>query len=214
MRGYAQRTAALRKSEICEVVPARLEPTLEFALRDPFQVEFTNGSQLTTPQVSLIGPQTSLRAIVRLTGTIESFAIFFHPTGFTQLFGIPFRTLVNDALDGYSAISNGLRKLRDRLGETGSFAERLNVVEETLFARAMGVREMGRVAEYIFGCNGVINVTNLAYEANMSIRNFERRFVQEFGLPPKIRPHYAFPDGTGFESRKPRKNMARGRSLL
>lgn len=188
VRGYAQRITAIRKQEVCEQVPARLEPTLEFELVDPFRVEFADGSHLITPPVGVIGPQTHLRANVRLTGRIECFAIFFQPTGFKRLFGVPLPLLLDDAFDASCVIGGEVRTLRDRLGECRSFAARVNVVEKALYSRAMNAGAIGvvaDVAQHIFARLGTTNLAALARGTHMSFRNFERRFRFEIGLGPK-----------------------------
>jgi AraC-like DNA-binding protein len=188
VRSYAQRVTALREREIFEGVPARLEPTLEFELGDLFQVEFVEGSQLTSPPVGIIGPQSCRRGIVRLTGMVDCFAIFFQPTGFTRLFGLPLGLLLDNAFDAVSLIGRELPGLRDRLGECATFAARVGAIEEALCRRAMNAvaaRPTDRAAQCLFAEAGAPGLGTLARDSNMSYRHFERRFISEFGMTPK-----------------------------
>jgi hypothetical protein len=132
VRAYAQRTASIPGEPISESVPARLEPTLEFEFGDTFDVTFTDGNRLTTPLCTIVGPQTHLRGSVLLAGSVESFAIFFQPAGFTQLFGIPLRELMDRAYDATTVVGTEVRGLWHRLKACASFSERIALVERVL----------------------------------------------------------------------------------
>ena len=47
-------------------------------------------------------------------------------------------------------------------------------------------RVIANTSTSIFRKKGLISVDNLADEANMSLRNFERRFIDEVGMSPKL----------------------------
>jgi len=188
VRAYAQRITSIHGPPISENVPARLEPTLEFELGDLFEVTFLDGTRLTTPLCSIVGPQSRLRASVLLNGNVESFAIFFQPAGFTQLFGVPLRDLIDNAYCADSVIGVEVRVLWHRLKVCPSFLERVAIVDEVLIRAASRIRRtaaMGEQVNYILACNGAVSISALAAEMNVSRRQFERRFMREIGLPPK-----------------------------
>ena len=45
---------------------------------------------------------------------------------------------------------------------------------------------IANISNTIFRNKGIVSLDALALSANMSFRNFERRFVEEVGLPPKL----------------------------
>ncbi len=114
-------------------VPARLEQILEFQFKDCFDIRFDNGLCMTTPRIAVIGPQTRLRASVTYCGAIESFAVFFHPAGFSQIFGVPMRELVNAGNDAVPILGRRIRRVWNELGQTNDFERRVGSIIEAPF---------------------------------------------------------------------------------
>jgi AraC-like DNA-binding protein len=188
VRAYAQRSTSIQGPPVTESVPARLEPILEFEFGDPFEVAFADGPIITTPRTGIIGPQTHLRASIRLVGKIESFAVFFQPAAFTQLFGVPLCALLDSAYEATSVMGTEVRSLWNRLSACLSFFERVAVMENALLkiaSRARSTGVMGDCVNYMLACGGAINIASLANQMDISRRQFERRFMREVGLPPK-----------------------------
>ena len=189
VRVYAQReVSSFESGALCvvEPVPARLEQTLEFQLGNPFTVHLSSGD-LTTPEQVIIGAQVESSEIDLRPGII-SFAIFFTPTGLSQLFGIPVSEMSRRNYDA-ALVSCRMRTLREHLGACRTFDARVQVMEDTLLPLAARSRKrslMTRVADHVFvRCGVVESVERLAADAGLGIRQFERLFLSEIGISPK-----------------------------
>ncbi|MGB0122483.1 MAG: helix-turn-helix domain-containing protein [Silvibacterium sp.] len=188
VRAYAQRKTQIADVPIFEPVPARLEQTLEFQFGDLYDVCFSGGLQLLSPPIVVVGLQTQLRADIRLYGQIESFAVFFQPSGFSQLFGIPMVKFLNQAYEATSVYGSDLRAIWNRLGESSSFTDRVSIIERFLLrlaACAPVTDSIAVSANRFLALRGIVSVSALAGQSGLSLRHFERRFFEGVGLPPK-----------------------------
>jgi transcriptional regulator GlxA family with amidase domain len=80
-------------------------------------------------------------------------------------------------------------KLRSRLGESRSFAERIRVADDYLLLRGVGgagQSDITAAARELARHHGCLRISDLAERAGLSIRQFERRFNSQIGMPPKV----------------------------
>jgi AraC-like DNA-binding protein len=190
VRVYAQRdVTSFESGAVCvsEPVPARLEQTLEFQLGAPFTVHLSGGD-LTTPEQVVIGAQVESSQIDLRPGII-SFGIFFMPTGLSQLFGMPVSEMSQRNYDA-ALVLRMARTMREHVGACTTFDQRVRVVEDVLLplaARARKRKLMTIVADHVFAHCGVVDsVERLAADAGLGIRQFERLFLSEIGISPKL----------------------------
>ena len=189
VRAFAQRGIDRSTADIVQPVPASLEPTLEFDFYNSPLVEYDTGQSEAAYPISLVGPHTCRRCCIRLSGPVESFGIFFQPLGLWQLFRIPVGLLVNQAYTGQDVLGKGLRQLWERMGEIAGFDERVRLAEEYLLRRAadaLGRSPVMNTAHGIFGQQRGTRISVLASHAALSVRQFQRRFSEEMGMPPKL----------------------------
>ena len=192
VRVYAQReVSSFESGAVCvaEPVPARLEQTLEFQLGVPFTVHLSEGD-LTTPEQVVVGAHVKgAVAKIDLRPGIVSFAVFLMPTGISQLFGIPVSEMSQRNYDA-ALVSGLMRALREHLGACTTFEQRVRVMEDALLPLAARSRKrtlMSVVADHVFVRRGVIaSVERLAADAGLGIRQFERLFLSEIGISPKL----------------------------
>lgn len=191
VRVFAQREVHPFTSGVAAVfepVPARLEQMLEFELGAPFVVHHAAGHNEWTPGQAVIGAQVKGCARIELTPGVISFAIFFRPTGLSRLFCVPVRELSNQDYDA-ALVWKLAVPLKHRIAECVTFEDRVHTVEEILLGMAPRVpskERMVAVAEHVFSLRGVVGVSQLANAAGMGIRHFEREFLGEVGIPPKL----------------------------
>jgi AraC-like DNA-binding protein len=188
IRLFAQRRVFAIEAPLVEPVPARLEPIIEFPLRNPAEVIFNNGVCGLYATCMIIGPQTYRRGSVVLRGNNESFGVFFWPSGFSRLFGVPFRTLLNEAYEASSVVGAWIQALWIQVAECNTFKERVQAVEQALlrFAARLGSADsMFEAAERILGLRGVVSVRTAAQDQGLGLRHFERRFADRIGISPK-----------------------------
>jgi AraC-like DNA-binding protein len=136
----------------------------------------------------VVGPSTRRNVELVLCDVLEVFTIQFQAAGFFRLFRTPMRDLADRAYEARSIIGPIASQMEQRLGEAVSFEERTRIANEFLLRR---LEEEG-AADRVFGIanrflaeDGALSVRKAAATAGLSVRQFERRFAEQVGLPPK-----------------------------
>lgn len=188
VRTFVQRKIDLGSPVMVEPTTAQLEQILAFDFGTPAEMMWPDGRLDLFGASSVAGSQTRFACHMHLRGGVESFGIFFSPTAFLHLFGIPSSMLTNSQGDAEGMLGHSVRALWNRLGETSSFEERVLIAEEILMYRAHRARTgstMVAVAEYVFHHHGAVNLADLARECSIGVRQFERDFRSQTGASPK-----------------------------
>jgi len=139
--------------------------------------------------VNVVGPQTYRRVEMHLRGALESFVIMFQPDGMHRLFSIPMHELTDKDFEGHSVLGNFILLARERLGNTTSLKERVRLVDEMLLRHSIcssGFDGVSAAAHRILQSGGRVGLAALAGSAGLGMRQFERRFVQQVGMRPKL----------------------------
>jgi len=189
VRAFAQRKLERGSLEVVQPLPACLEPTLSFEFGDHPIVEFGDGSRLQTYHIAVVGPSAYRPLNVRLRGGLESFAIFFQPLAFWQLFRVSIRELANRHYDCCDVVGAEIQELNNKMADTGSFSKRVEMVEKYLLRKASGSLQntpIMKAALHMFECKGIARISDIANQASLSLRQFERRFTSEIGIGPKL----------------------------
>lgn len=190
VRFYVQREAQIRNSVIVHPVPARAGPLMQFDFCDPVHVlEVEPGVKRKSAVATIVGPQTYRRIQMYLSGCLESFVIMFQPDGLHRLFSIPTHELTNRDYEADSVLGGFISQFRQRLGNARSFAERVRLVDELFLRqshRSPGPDAISAATHSIFLAKGCIDIPALADQARLSLRQFERRFIPQVGMRPKL----------------------------
>lgn len=130
VRAYAQRLVAKSDRSCVESVPAQLEQIInfEFGVLPGIRHRERDISR----EILVGGGQTEFSGSLHLRPDVESFAVFFWPTGWSQLFKIPVREVTNCFEEGESFHGPLIRELWNRMGEQSTFERRVKVVENFL----------------------------------------------------------------------------------
>jgi len=171
-------------------LPARPKQLLTFFFADRYSVlRPESGQRDVSPRVAVVGPQTRSRAGLSVFGRIDNFTIHFQPSGFNRLFGIRMTDLTDAVYDAYAVIGPKISTLEQEIGDAPGFAERVHLVERCLIrlSRSQGRPDPVAVAaSSLFASNGTHPVSAMATDAGLSTRQFERRFLAQVGVPPKL----------------------------
>jgi len=189
VRAFAQREISSSAPDIMEPVFAGLESTLELDFKNSPLVEYVSGVTGLCWPVSVVGPHTHRRAWIRLRGPVESFGVFFRPLALWQLFHVPTALLVNRAYTADAILGNEIMPLWQRMAECTSFRQRVCLMEEYLLRRVANLIDRTAVlssALHVLRLGGASSISQLAHDAALGVRQFERRFVQEVGMGPKL----------------------------
>lgn len=189
VRCYQQRRARISDGWVVFPVPARPEQFLEFYLKGRYFVRPSgSGSDETVPRAVAVGPRTGPSVELVLRDNLDVFTIQFQPAGFFRLFGAPMRELADRAYEARAVIGPLASQIEQGLGEAANFLERTRVADRFLSGRLAGrgsPDSVTLIANRFLPKRGALNLVEAAASAGLSIRQFERRFAAQVGLPPK-----------------------------
>jgi AraC-like DNA-binding protein len=190
IRYYYQVETFLADHALVQPVPARSPQAIEFTFGMPYEVHWLDRRSVSKAHpIALIGAQTFRRVELVMHGKIDAFTIVFQPGGISMLFAIPAGELTNRDFDGEAALGRGLGELGRRLADAITFTDRVRIADEFLFAKRPDFDSVGSIvsaATEVHLSSGCVRVSHLAHKAGLGIRQFERRFCQEIGIPPKL----------------------------
>lgn len=190
VRAYGMITGWVQSAPLLVPLPARPKQLLTFSFADRYRSLQPGSGQLeASPRVIVVGPQTHARPGLSVFGQIDNFTIAFQPSGFNRLFGIPMTELTDAAYDAHAVIGAEFPSLEHQLGETPDFAGRIQIIEDRLI-RMLGCQgapdPVALAANRLFASNGNQRVSTMASDCGLSPRQFERRFLAQVGVPPKL----------------------------
>ena len=189
MRSFAERRALLGVSSVTAPLPARPDQLIEIYLQDCYHVSHDDGPAAAVPETVVVGPQSYRRTRLILSGSIHVFTIRFQPGGFYALFGIPMSALVNEGVAAGDVIGPAAAGLRDAVLFARDFDARVAAAELWLGRRLeipCQIDRVCRLAAALHRSGGRLAVRALAQRAELSDRQFTRRFERQVGLTPKL----------------------------
>lgn len=190
VRAYAQREITGLSCDIVQPVPASLESVIQLDFGKPPVIEYLQRAAVAAAtRISVVGPGTRPQGWIRLQSPVDSFGIFFQPMGITQVFGIPGSLLLNDYYASADLMDESVLPLWERMAESTCFDTRVEMIEEYLMGavkRASALTAVMASARHILREQGAVRVTKLADQTSLSLRQYERRFLEEIGMPPKL----------------------------
>lgn len=83
----------------------------------------------------------------------------------------------------------GSSQVRQRLGNSRSLEERVRLVDELLLRQSLrspGFDGISAAAHRIIQAGGRVGLSALTSSAGLGVRQFERRFIQQVGVRPKL----------------------------
>lgn len=190
VRFYVQRVMKISGPPMVQPVTARAMPLMLFALGDSYKAFLTRQPLLKKSNtVTLVGPQTYRRVDLHLQGAYEDFGIFFQPDGVYRLFSIPMHELIDQDYECHAVLGAFISQVHQRLGECESFEEQVALIDELLLQRARASRDhdgISAAAHRMLVGGGRVAIAALADRAGLSVRQFERKFIERVGMRPKL----------------------------
>ena len=187
---YIQAEVSRRDPLLILPIPARASPMIEFVFGDRFKVRYRESrDEVTTPATALVGMLTRPHATLLHQGTFQSFVIIFQVHGLTDLFGVPSSEVTNHTYDADAVLGKPIRELEQRLGNCETIQQRVSVVNhffEERLKHPQDVDRMAFVADRILSSSGKLSSADLAGQAGIGVRQFQREFSARFGASPKL----------------------------
>lgn len=140
----------------------------------------------------LIGLFTQNNGDMIFNGHFVFFEIMFKANGFNTIFKIRPTEVNNQMLFADEVFKPGVKTFYEQLGMAKGVNEMALVADAFFLAYLKKQKRIDYkdsitlISNTILKNRGIINIGTLAYDANMSIRSFERRFVDQVGIPPKL----------------------------
>jgi AraC-like DNA-binding protein len=125
-------------------------------------------------------------------GFYSFFEIVFTPHGLEGLFGIPSSEVLDKIAWSEELFDDSINILHEQLFYCTNVQQMAVVTNAYLLRRLQqqksisNTRRFSYIVHAINNRKGVINIDALAVNVNMSIRNFERHFVERTGIPAKL----------------------------
>jgi AraC-like DNA-binding protein len=150
-------------------------------------------SQLQSERGCIIGLQPQCNGVVSFTGVYHTFIIQFKANGFYKLFRMPMTEVTNkihclDDLFGVKA-----KNINEQLRNAGDIQQMAHFADVFLLfflnkqkAHINLYDGITFISNELFNNASLLSIEQYAYKANMSVRNFGRRFIEQTGVPPKL----------------------------
>ncbi len=145
-----------------------------------------------TDKISLFGLLTDYKGMMRFQGNCNEFIIEFKPNGFNKMFCIPANKICDNIFSASEVIGKCVKQFYEKLLYAASIREMVSLADKFLMGflnkqRAVYKNDgITRISHQLSINLSAINISQYASQANMSIRNFERRFSEQVGTSPKL----------------------------
>ncbi|MCC6453254.1 MAG: helix-turn-helix transcriptional regulator [Acidobacteria bacterium] len=160
-----------------------------FHYRGAFDEISRTGSLESSPLSNIQAQSTRPRRFA----TREKFGIFgayLYPFAIPRFFGLPASDFTGLAPDLWSALGNEGKELAEMVNCAASNEQRVAIVtryfERRLSLVNRALPPLHRAVRSIIDAKGDVNIAHLSREYSLSIRQFERKFKEIAGLPPKL----------------------------
>lgn len=175
------------KEHIQRIVPNGLSDLIFYLSDKPESIEEKKSFSDNT----LITGQLSEYYDIKLSGRVSLFSVIFQPHGVSMFFDIPLSELLNQNVPLKYILKDGVNALETKLFEAQSFADRIVIMELFLIERLQKCKQkynFNRIKDSISLINqnkGLVSIDNLASEACLSRKQYERAFSNIIGTSPK-----------------------------
>lgn len=195
VRCYTYREFDTHGTDLLKAWHASNEPLMTFFFKAlPVKlVDLESGKILKTGvYYGVMGLSTHYNGQMTFNGCYAFFEIIFKPYGFHKIFSIPTCKIVDQIFSGDEIFDQTIKLFYEQLCNAKSLMEMGDLANAYLLyhlSKQKAVDDKDKISETINSIikrAGIVNVETLAYNANMSKRNFERQFTAEFGMPPKL----------------------------
>jgi AraC-like DNA-binding protein len=189
VRRYWAIENVLDRGEVCvqRITPTGLtELMLYFTPRPKILTENKDLSD----NVALYGHQNGFYDM-ELTGELSVFSIVFQPQGLMRFFDFPLNEICNRNVSLKDINRQAGRDLEEKMNEATGFQQRVSIVEAFLSGLLKNdfdcfkFRRISHIAGLIRQTRGNINVSQMASEACLCRKQFERIFAGHIGTSPK-----------------------------
>lgn len=142
--------------------------------------------------MAFTGVATQFNGNMIFNGCYTILTICFKPNGFYKIFRFPLNEVTNKLYDADEIFCIQSKMIYEQLLNAKNIEEIANQTDQFLlcFLRRQKTMELNDnitvISNIMSQRAGFVNVEKFACDANMSMRNFERRFSENLGISPKL----------------------------
>ena len=146
----------------------------------------------TASYIDLVGLGTHYNGEMTFNGEYSFFEIYFRPNGFHKIFGIPSLELTDQIVHANEIFGKDIEYLFELLCAAQDLKAMGILTDNALVTILKNQKTfyykdgITATSNLIIKNPGQLNVAQLAYKANMGVRNFERHFLEQVGTSPKM----------------------------
>lgn len=175
--------------------PASNETNIVFYLGDKphHEIAGSNSATLYGKKNCLVGPSTAPNGIVSFTGRFNTFIIDFKANGISRIFHIPMQEFSNEIFTFGDVLGNRVAHLEDQLLHAANIRQMACITDDFLLSFLYKRTQNNIFTDSITAISNSmtshissLNGKHYAYQTNMSLRNFQRRFKEQVGVPLKL----------------------------
>ncbi len=192
---YVLSTSEGKKITINGSWPASNETSLVFYMADQ-PSHLTGGgavSSLLNKHGCIVGLLSHSNGIVSFRGKYHTFIIQFKANGFNKLFRMPVAEFVNQIFYLDDVFGKATGNLNEEL-QNAKDIQQLAFLADTFLLRFLSMQKayinlndgITFISNELFTNAALLSIEQYAYKANMSVRNFGRRFTEQVGVSPKF----------------------------
>ncbi|REG90264.1 helix-turn-helix domain-containing protein [Algoriphagus antarcticus] len=140
----------------------------------------------------VIGVQSNMKGFFIFQGRYKIFTIQFQPIGFSSIFQIPVNTITDQFFDAKDLFHLEFEDLHEQLHENITFQKMVILTQNFLERKLASNQTLWKSEAIRKASNSLIYEPNaysmeqLAFHSNMSLKTFERKFIEIVGIRPKL----------------------------
>ncbi|MCO5949879.1 helix-turn-helix domain-containing protein [Mucilaginibacter flavidus] len=169
--------------------PANTQHSLVFYLRGGIKAfDPKTGTSKTFAKTAINGSQVS-RFDFYLSPHYLMFAVNFQPGTLAKFLRLPLTEFIDERIDA-EAILPKINQLHERMANSDSYEGIVQIVEEYIWQRICNLKAdfypIDKVMRVITEKPGDFEIKRMAGLSCLSVSQFERRFMQQTGITPKL----------------------------
>jgi AraC-like DNA-binding protein len=169
--------------------PANTDHNLIFYLKGRITAHDPDtGHSQKFPKIAINGSQVS-RFNFHLSPEYLMLGVNFHSGVMSQFLQMPLFEFTDQRIDAEAVLNPGISELYEQLVNTSSYNSLITILEDYILRRIQKIKieffPIDRVSAMINYDNSC-SVVKLASAACLSVSQFERRFLQQTGITPKL----------------------------
>ncbi|RFS24751.1 AraC family transcriptional regulator [Chitinophaga silvatica] len=173
----------------CKVYPPRPEFCLQFFPKDMETAEYPD-SRLTIGKKRTIIMGQHSKVIHRYPGReFLCLQIIFQPGGFYRITNIPSEYLANKYMDAEEVFGKNINLITEQLFHAKEYTEMIEIVERFLTdlirKSKMNKHSVDEISIQMIKEEELYSVDKFLHSAFLSHRQFDRKFKERIGMPPK-----------------------------